>query len=124
MENLKYALLISGGILFALVFYKWLTKYLRRNDINIKFTYLFPFEEPYICRKGNVKMDIAIDGSVRAEVLNENGELVMVAFEEPLKSGIHEKEIDFTTIASGSYVFRIVFPDQTITRYIQINHEG
>ena len=69
-------------------------------------------------------MDIATDGIVRAEVVRENGELVMIAFEELFKSGICTKEIDFTPIASGSYVFRIVLPDQTITRYILVNHEG
>lgn len=124
MVNLKYFLLISAVILFVYVFYKWLTRYLRRNDINIKFTYLFPFEGSYICRKGNVKIDIAVDGFVRAEVVRENGELVMIAFEEQLKSGICNKEIDFTPVASGSYIFRIVLADQTITRYIRVNHEG
>lgn len=124
MDNLKYVLLISAVLLFVFVFYKWLTRYLRRNDINVKFTYLFPFDESYICRKGKVKMDIAVDGFVRGEVVRENGELVMIAFEEQLKSGIHDKEIDFTPVASGSYIFRIVLADQTITRYIQLNHEA
>lgn len=124
MVNLKYFLLISAVILFVFVFYKWLTRYLRRNDINIKFTYLFPFDGSYICQKGNVKMDIAVDALVRAEVIRDNGELVMIAFEEQLNCGIHNKEIDFTPIASGSYIFRIVLPDQTITRYIRVNHEG
>ena len=69
-------------------------------------------------------MDIAVDALVRAEVIRDNGELVMIAFEEQLNCGIHNKEIDFTPIASGSYIFRIVLPDQTITRYIRVNHEG
>ena len=123
MVNVKYFLLISAMLLFVFVFYKWLTKHLRRNDINIKFTYLFPFEGAYISRKGNVKMDIATDGNVRAEVVRENGELVMIAFEEHLKSGICTREIDFTSVDNGSYIFRIVLLDQTITRYIQVNHE-
>ena len=69
-------------------------------------------------------MDIAVDGFVRCEVVRENGELVMLAFEEQLKSGIHDREIDFTPVASGSYIFRIVLADQTITRYIQVNNEA
>jgi|SRR5690554_1115376 len=124
MVNLKYFLLISAVLLFAFVFYRWLTKYLRRNDINIKFAYLFPFDGAYICRKGNLKLDIAVDGIVRAEVVRENGELVMVAFEEQLKTGIYDREIDFTPVASGDYIFRIVLSDQTITRYIRVNHES
>lgn len=68
-------------------------------------------------------MDLAVDGMVRAEIVKTDGELILVAFEEQLKSGIHTKEVDFTPVENGSYIFRIVLFDQVITRYIEVNHE-
>lgn len=123
MVNFKYFLFFSAIILFVVIFYQWLTKYLRRNDITVKFAYLFPFEEPFFSHKGRIKIDVAIDGMVRAEIISTSGETLMVAFEEWLTSGIQVREIDFSTLNTGNYVLKIVFPDQTITRYIQI-HQG
>lgn len=120
MENLKNFLLISSIILFAIVFYKWLMRYLRRNDINIPFTYLFPFENESFGSISSIKFDLPIESIVRAEIVTEAGELVAVVFEERFKIGIHSKEMNLTEVANGKYNLRLCLPDQTITRFIVI----
>lgn len=121
MVNVKYFLFFSAIILFVLVFYRWLMRYLRRNDINIKFAFLFPFDKPYFSHRDNIKIDVAITGMVRAEIIStSSGEVVSVLFEELLDPGIQTKEIDFSPVADGDYIFKIIFPDQTITRFIRI----
>ena len=120
MINIKYFLLISAIVLFIYVFYKWLMRYLRKDDINIPFTYLFPFEKDFFSGMDLIKLDLPVDAHVRAEILSQTGDLVLLAFEDDLKKGIVEKQIDFSKVESGKYNLRIVFPDQTITRFIEV----
>lgn len=124
MENLKHFLLISSIVLFVFAFYKWLKRYLRKNDITIPFTYLYPFESERFDGSGSIKFDLPIDAMVRAEIIKENGDLVTVVFEERFKTGIHSKEINLSMVASGNYNLRLCLPDQTITRFIIVSHEA
>jgi len=118
MENFKSFLLISSIILFVFVFYKWLKRYLRRNDINIPFTYLFPFENEYFKGESSIKFDLPMEAMVRAEIVRESGEVVSVIFDERFKIGIHRKEMNLSDVANGTYNLRLSLPDQTITRFI------
>ncbi|NEN24426.1 hypothetical protein G3O08_13020 [Cryomorpha ignava] len=120
MVNIKYFLLVSSIVLFLFVFYRWLTRYLRKNDINIPFAYLFPFENEKLKGIETLKFDLPLEALVRAEVVRENGELVTVIFEEQFKTGIHTKEINLSSVANGTYNLRFCVPDQTITRFIVI----
>lgn len=122
MINIKSFLLVSAIVLFVFVFYRWLTRYLRRNDITVPFTYLFPFDKEFFSGIDFIKLDLPFDAHVRAEVISQKGELMMVAFEDDLKKGIVEKQIDFSKVESGKYNLRIVFPDQTITRFIEVQN--
>lgn len=123
MVNFKYFLLISSVILFAFAFYRWLTRYLRKNDINIPFTYLFPFENKQFNGIEIIKFDLPIDAIVRAEIVRENGELVTVIFEERFRTGMHNKEINVSKVANGAYNLRICLADQIITRFIVVSND-
>ena len=105
MVNIKYFLLISSIILFVFVFHRWLKRYLRRNDINIPFTYLFPFENKQLNGTELIKFDLPYDASIRAEVVTETGELVTVIFDEKFKQGIHSKALCLADVADD--VFRL-----------------
>lgn len=124
MEELRIVLLISAIVLFIIVFYRWLLKYLHRKEIGVKFTYLFPFEREVFMGKEKLKLDLPESNHVRAEILTTtNGELVLLAFEGILKQGICEMDIDFDQVQKGEYNLKIILPDQIITRYIRVDRE-
>ncbi len=121
MVNLKYFLLISAIVLFIVAFYRWLMRHLRRNDINIPFAFLFPFNNKGVFRGvETIKLDLPIDAKVRTEIIKVNGELATLAFEKNFKKGIHICEIDVSGLEIGTYTLRVVMPDQTITRFIEV----
>lgn len=122
MVNIKYFLLISAIVLFVFAFYRWLTRYLRRNDINIPFAYLFPFEQQKLTGTKKIKFDLPTESLVRAELVRENGELVTVIFEEKFKIGIHDREFNVSKVANGSYNLRLCLPDQIITQFVIISN--
>lgn len=124
MDELRIILLISSIVLFIIVFYRWLLRYLHKNEINVKFSYLFPFEKDVFIGKEKLKIDLPEANQVRAEIIETaNGELILLAFEGRLKKGICEMDIDFEKVQNGEYNLKIILPDQIITRYIRVEHE-
>lgn len=127
MEHFRIFLLISVVVLFIFVFYRWLKRYLHRNEITVPFAHLFPFEKPVFSGIEIIKMDMSEPHAVRVEVLDSSdssdSKYPYIAFDGRLRSGIVEINIDLTSLKSGSYTLRIILPDQNITRYIQIENE-
>lgn len=124
MKELKIILLISAVVLFIIVFYQWLLRYLHKDEINVKFSYLFPFEKEIFRGAERFKIDLPETSHVRAEILEtSDGELLHLVFEGRLKQGIAEMDIDFGPVQNGEYQLKIVLADQTITRFIRVENE-
>ncbi len=124
MKELKIILLISAVVLFIIVFYRWLLRYLHKDEINVKFSYLFPFEKKVFRGSERFKIDLPETSEVRAEILETSGgELLHLVFEGRLKQGIADMNIDFGKVKNGEYHLKIVLADQTITRFIRIENE-
>ena len=120
METLQRFLLVSAVILFVIVFYKWLKKYLRRKDISDPFPYVFPFEEEYLSKQETLKFDMPYESHVKAEVYSESGEWMFTAFDQQIGKGIHQKALDLSSLPKGSFELKITFPNQTIRRTIRM----
>lgn len=123
MEELKIVLLISAVILFIIVFYRWLLRYLHKDEISVKFSYLFPFDKEVFKGTERLKLDLPEPSLVRAEVLEtSNGELLHLVFDGRLEQGISEMIIDFAHVQNGDYHLKIVLADQSITRFIKVEN--
>jgi len=120
METLQRVLLVSAIVLFIIVFYQWLKKYLRRKDINDPFPYVFPLENEFLSQHEVLKFDMPYPSQVKAEVLSENGDRLFTAFDQKIEKGIHQMALDFSSLPSGSYELKISFPNQTIRRTIKM----
>lgn len=122
METLQRFLLVSAIVLFVIVFYKWLMKYLRRKDYNDPFPYLFPFESEVLSGVETLKFDMPYASQVRAEVYSENGERLFIAFDQEIAKGIHQLVCDVSSLPSGNYELKISFPNQTVRRPIKVSN--
>ena len=120
METLQRFLLVSAIVLFVVVFYKWLTKYLRRKDINDPFPYLFHFDKEFLSGKEALKFDMPYASAVRAEVYTESGDRLFPAFDE---KGVHSMALDVSSLPTGSYELKVSFPNQTVRRPIKVSNQ-
>jgi hypothetical protein len=120
METLQRFLLVSAIVLFIIVFYKWLTKYLRRKDIVGPFPYIFPFEREVLSNEEIIKLDMPYSAVVKAEVYSKEDVKLFTAFDQKIEKGIHQMRFDTSSLPSGEYELRVEFPNQTIRRYITI----
>ncbi len=120
METLQRFLLVSAIVLFLFVFYRWLTKYLRRKDINDPFPYLFPFEKAQLGGKEVLKFDMPYKVDVQAEVFSDSGERLFEVFNQEIDKGIHEMKFDITSLPTGKYELKVSFPNQVIRRPFEV----
>ena len=123
METFQRFLLVSAIVLFIIVFYQWLKKYLRRKDINDPFPYVFPFENDHVSGKETMKFDMPYSAQVRAEVYSEDGERLYTAFDQKIAKGIHLMEFNVSSLPSGKYELKVTFPNQTIRRPINVSND-
>jgi len=122
METFQRFLLVSAIVLFIIVFYKWLMKYLRRKDISDPFPYLFPFEKQVLSGQEILKFDMPYDAQVKAEVLDNNEKRLFMAFDQEIKKGVHQMAFDVSSLPSGTYELKVSFPNQTVRRPIKISN--
>jgi len=122
METFQRFLLVSAIVLFIIVFYKWLMKYLRRKDINDPFPYVYPLNKETLSGQEILKFDMPYDAHVKAEVLNVNDERLFMAFDQEIKKGIHQMAFDVSSLPSGTYELKVSFPNQTIRRPIKVSN--
>jgi hypothetical protein len=123
METLQRFLLVSAIVLFVVVFYKWLTKYLRRKDINDPFPYLFHFDKEFLSGKEALKFDMPYASAVRAEVYSESGDRLFTAFDQKIEKGVHSMALDVSSLPTGSYELKVSFPNQTVRRPIKVSNQ-
>ena len=123
MSTLETYLLLSLFFVFLLVFFRWLKRYLRRNEIQEAFPYVQPFEyedslsgKKVLRKQDFVRMELPYKSHVRVEVLMDSKTVVLEVFAEDLKEGEHEILLDCSSLDSGSYILRITFDNQVTTR--------
>ncbi|HKK39131.1 MAG TPA: hypothetical protein VJ949_06920 [Cryomorphaceae bacterium] len=122
METFQRFLLVSAIVLFIIVFYKWLMKYLRRRDINDPFPYLFPFEKDVLSGQEVLKFDMPYKSQVRAEVYSTDEQKLFTAFDQEIEKGVHQMAFDVSSLPSGTYELKVSFPNQTLRRPIKISN--
>lgn len=123
MEELKIFLLLSATVLFIFVFYRWLLRYLQRKEITVPFCYLFPFENHTFSGREKIKLDMCNSHTVIIEIFEpDHRDEKYIAFQGRLAAGVCEVDIDLTSLRSGNYYLKIVLPDQSITRFIEISN--
>ncbi len=120
MSTLERFLLVSAIVLFAIIFYRWLLRFLRRKDIQGSFPYVFPFNGK-LAEKAHLKVDLPRRTMVSPEILNTEGSLVRKVSEKEYPAGIHAIELDLTGIETGEYELRIRFSNQTSRIKIEVD---
>jgi hypothetical protein len=120
METLERFLLVSAIVLFVVVFYRWLLRFLRRKEINDPYPYLFPFEKPALNGREVIKLDMPYPAEVRAEVFNLQGEFLFKPFEETIQKGVHQMAFDVSKLPTGNYELKLTFPNQVIRRPFRV----
>jgi hypothetical protein len=122
METFQRFLLVSAIVLFIIVFYQWLMKYLRRKDINDPFPYVYPFDKETLSGQETLKFDMPYAANVKAEIYSEQNERLLLAFDQEIDQGIHVMALDLSSLPSGKYELKITFPNQTIRRSIGVSN--
>lgn len=120
MSQLEKYLLISLFIVFLLVFYRWLKRYLHRNEIQEAFPYVFPFEGSDTDAKRVVRIELPLKSHVRIEIRSLAGTVVQHIFDGDLPRGIHQQGLDLTKLEPGGYELRITFSNQVTTRSFEV----
>jgi len=124
METFQRFLLVSAIVLFIIVFYQWLMKYLRRKDINDPFPYVYPFDKPSLSGQETLKFDMPYPANVRAEVYSESDERLLTAFDQEIAEGIHMMAFDVSSLPAGKYELKVTFPNQTVRRTITVSNDA
>lgn len=121
MESISNYVLISSIVLFLLVFYRWLLRYLRRNDLTQPFPYVFPFRRKLFTKSELLRFELPESGRVSVELLNSDGLVIAELLNAEFPKGLHETEIDFSGQKVGDYHIRVNLPRQITTRLITLH---
>ncbi len=120
MESITRYLLVSSIVLFGFVFYRWLLRYLRRNELQATFPYVFPFARQLFTKPESLRFELTLAGNVVVKLSGEDGRILAVLLERNFAVGTHDVELDFSNLAAGAYELKIEFPNQTTTRHIKL----
>jgi hypothetical protein len=120
METLERYLLVSAIVLFLFVFYRWLLKYLRRNDVQGNFSYVYPFAALEGQTPRQVKFEIPQNCEVRGVLWSIEGKEIRQIFSDTFQKGTHTREIDIRGLEAGVYLLKLYFPNQVVERSIRI----
>lgn len=120
MSQLEKYILVTLFVVFAVVFAKWLKRFLRRNEIQEKFPYVFPFDSVMVEENQLIKMELPHAQKVKGELVLPNGDLVDLLFDESLQPGIQTKNMRTAHLKNGSYELRITFANQVTNRKIEV----
>lgn len=118
MESLSKYLLVSAIVLFVLVFYKWLLRYLQRKEITQEFVYFFPFENTCLRESEILKVDMPYRATISAALYLPDGGFVKHLYEAELAKGIHHLELDFSDVQNSAYTLQIKSPFQLTRRKV------
>jgi hypothetical protein len=121
MESFSRYLLVSAIVLFVLVFYRWLLRFLRRKDIQGHFPYLFPFSSTELQGIIEVKFELPVQSKVGISIHKPDGSFIELLLEKNYGAGLQTTTIDLSPYAAGWYELRVQFINQTTTRKIKIS---
>jgi len=121
MSTIERFLLVSAIILFIIVFYRWLTRFLRRKDIQGSYPYVFPFDGA-LGSETVLKVDLPTRTNVAFEILTDEGSLIKKYPEKEYPPGVHAIDMDCSDIEKGSYELKIHFSNQTSRIKIEIDN--
>jgi hypothetical protein len=123
MQEIEKFLLVTTGILFIVVGYKWLLRRLRKNDIiPDEFPYLFPIESSFVSGVVELKYEIPFATLVRISLLNaEHQEELEISNTEKAK-GTHTLPLNSVKYSNGFYYLMLVTSEQKIERRIEIKN--
>jgi hypothetical protein len=119
MSTIERFLLVSAVVLFVIVFYRWLMRFLRRKDLQGSFPYVFPFEGA-LSGRAFLKVDLPNRTMVSPEILSEEGSVIVKFPDKELSAGLHSIELDLANIDPGVYELKIRFSNQTSRIKIEI----
>lgn len=68
----------------------------------------------------NIQFEMPEAGSVRVEVLNSSGDLVLTVFDGQKPQGTHKLSFDTSSFESGVYLYRIITADQNETKRFSV----
>lgn len=120
MSSLENYLLLSLFVVFLFVFYRWLKRYLQRNEIQELFPYVAPFEKRPLRGKEMVHFELPYKALVRIDILNDADLCVLPVSEQELPKGNHMQMFDCTDLPKGRYQLRLTFPNQVTTRQFEL----
>lgn len=121
MSPLEKYLLVSLFFVFLFVFYRWLKKYLQRNEIQEAFPFVFPFEGKVFNGRETLRFELPQQSEVRIEILDESDALISEEYSGELERGTHIHGFDCTVLDPGNYQLRITFSNQVITRPFSVD---
>ena len=119
MSTIERFLLVSAIVLFVFVFYRWLMRFLHRNELQGSFPYVFPFGEKTLAGKQELKVDLPRKSIVNASIVDASGKDVLEICNSEYNPGVHSIAFNCEGIAPGAYEVKIRFSNQTSR--IQIN---
>lgn len=120
MNSLENYLLFSLIAVFLLVFYRWLRRYLHRNEIQESFPYVFPFDKELLHGMEVVKVELPQKGTVQMDILSNAGEVLRTVPEVVLAAGTHTLSLDCSGLTPGIYSLKLVFSNQVTTRSFRV----
>jgi len=121
MSTIERFLLVSAIVLFVIVGYRWLMRFLRRRDIQGSFPYVFPFEEK-LSGVSVLKVDLPKRTLVAPELLSAKGDLILDFNEKEYPMGIHHIDLDVSSLENGEYELKIRFSNQTSRIKVEIEN--
>jgi hypothetical protein len=120
MSTLERYILIGVATVFVVVFLRWLKRFLRRNEIQESFPYVFPFGKSTLSGRESITIELPYGDHVRGELLSQNGAVVRQLFGESLKKGTHTLGMDLHGLPPGEYTLRLHFSAQVTTRQVRV----
>ena len=122
VDFIRNVLLVSAIVLFIVVFYRWLLRYFRRNQLVDTYVYVHPFPRGNISGKLKIRIEIPEERLIACYVFPatpSEADRVKV-YEAQLEAGDHEFEFDTVPHGDGDYIFEIESRNQSIRRRVRI----
>jgi len=116
MSSLEKYLLTSLVFVFLFVFYRWMKRYLHRNEIHEAFPYVYPFDNDILSGMEVLRIELPQKELVRVEILDHHGKSLRTAHDAELVKGVHSIGLDCRGLDSGSYELLIQFNKQRTSR--------
>ncbi len=116
MTGLEKYLLVSLSLVFVFVFLRWLKRYLRRNEIQESFPYVYPFGKNALSGVEALRVELPQKTQVHVQVLSASGQLVRELPSAEFAQGEHSLPLDCRGLEPGAYELCIRFNNQMTTR--------